>query len=352
MILRELVAQGDLQGTTMAAEIATALTGTPIDRLDVAVAYATRSGLSALQAVAGGWPATTRWVVGLDDAITQPEAIDDLIQLAPAELRLARLASQGRRFHPKLYCFWASSDPSVCVTVIGSANMTFHGLNRNGEVGVILAAENAQEANQLKDSWNAMRALGEDVSVVDLAAYRIEHARSRTVRRRLQRIGALPEQPEADEPTSTFNGDPATASLAWTEGASPPAGGRDLEFPKPMMPFFGLAATPTTKRFRMGPGMPPLPLTFTRRAHNAMWRLMFSSEAIQAAIGRDTLRPLNGDNRSDLAIVFRRAQGLADYDVEMVVIGSAAHAQLIAQSQAVNGLRQTRNPGSRNYGFL
>lgn len=218
MILQELVAQGSAGGDTLAALLANSVAGQAFDRLDVAVAYATRSGLRALEAAAGGWPPVTRWVIGLDDAITQPEAIDDIIALAPAEFRLATLASEGRRFHPKLYCFWSSQDPAVCVTVVGSANMTLHGLNRNGEVGVILAAETTAEANRLKASWDTMRALGEDIAAVDLAAYRTLHARAKTTRRRLARTGALPVQVEAEEPTSVFNGEPITAAVAWTEG--------------------------------------------------------------------------------------------------------------------------------------
>lgn len=350
MILFEIVAQGDLQKRTLADVLGQALAGRDFDRLDVAVAYATRSGIRSLEKAAGGWPAITRWVVGLDDLITQPEAIDDLISLNPAEIRLASLATQRRRFHPKLYCFWSSSDESACVAMVGSANMTLHGLTKNGETGVFLVAECPEDVERLKASWAEMSALGEDIAVVDLAAYREAHKKARKIQRRLARIGAVPDIPEADESLSVFDGDPTTASVAWTEGASPSAGGRDLEFAKPMMPFFGLGPSPVVQRFRMVNG-DWFSLTFTERLNNHMWRLLFSRESIQAAVGRDSLRPLSGIERSDLAIVFRKAVGLANYDVEMVVIGSPAHAALLAQSQAVGGLKRTRDPGGRNYGF-
>ena len=48
----------------------------------------------------------------------------------------------------------------------------------------------------------------------------------------------------------------------------------------------------------------------------------------------------------------RKATENADFDVEMVVIGSPAHAALIQQSTAINGLYQTRNPGGRYFGYL
>jgi hypothetical protein len=331
-----------------------ALQAFAFDRLDVAVAYATGAGLQALQAAIGGWPEATRWVVGLDDFITQPAAIDTLANLANVQVRLASLASEGRRFHPKLYCLWSSEDPATCLAVIGSANMTLHGLNRNGEVGVLLVAENAAEAEMLKSAWEQMNALGRDLHEWDLEGYRTSHENARKARRGMAKVGALPVDPEAEEelgPVPVFGGDPSQATVAWTEGASPSAGGRDLEFPRAMMPFFGLTRSPTTKRFRMANGQ-TFPLTFTMRTDNQMWRLMLSRDAIFAGIGRESLRPVAGNtNRSDLAIVFSHAKGNRDFDVDLVVIGSPQHTALLARSQAVGVLARTRDPGGRYFGY-
>lgn len=354
MIVRQLVAQGDPQGVSLAASIALALETFEFDRLDVAVAYATRPGLQALQSAIGGWPAATRWVVGLDDAITQPSAIDDLIALPNSQVRLASLSSEGRRFHPKVYCLWSTADSGACLTVIGSANMTLHGLNRNGEVGAILAAENAADAGLLKAVWAGMNALGKDIGNWDLDEYRASHARARKARRRMEKIGAMPAQPEAEEDVEllpVFDGNPANATVGWTECASPSAGGRDLEFPRAMMPFFRLTTSPTMKRFRMKSGQVFF-LTFTMRTNNVMWRLLFSREAIFAGIGRESLRPVAGNiNRSDLAIVFERATGGADYAVDLVLIGSPEHTALMMRSQATGVLDRTRDPGGRHFGY-
>lgn len=355
MIVRQLVAQGGPQKMSMAAEMTAALAGMAVNRLDVAVAYATRPGLDALRAAIGGWPAQTRWVVGLDDAITQPEAIDDLIALPNAKLRAASLASEGRRFHPKLYCLWSSTDPAACLAVIGSANMTLHGLNRNGEVGAILAAENAGEANMLKSMWSEMNALGHVLAPGELNAYRDAHKKAKKARRRMTKIGAMPGHPEADEELGQmppFDGQPTSATVAWTEGATPSAGGRDLEFPRAVVPFFHLTISPASRRFRMQNGQ-VFTLTFTMRLDNQMWRLMFSRDAIFAGIGRESLRPVAGNiTRSDLAIVFKRSAAIgADYDIEFVVIGSLDHTAVMARTNAVGILDRTRNPGSRYFGF-
>src|SRR5690606_14792913 len=102
-----------------------------------------------------------------------------LANLPNAELRLASLAPEGRRFHPKLYCLWSSADPAVALAVIGSANMTLHGMNRNGEVGVLLIAEDVAEVELLKSAWNQMNALGRELAEWDLEAYGEAHAKAR-----------------------------------------------------------------------------------------------------------------------------------------------------------------------------
>lgn len=349
----KLVLQGIAGGLTLEGAIKKAASKAQFDQLDVAVAYATKQGIRALELALGTFPDTSRWVVGLDDAITQPEAIDYLVQLKGAQVRLAALAP-GRRFHPKLYCLYSNTDNALCISAIGSGNMTLNGLRRNGETAVLLSAESKPEADLLKAQWAAMWSLGAPVTQAMLEAYRDKYKRATAARKKIIELGVAPVEPAADAPvpaSSTFTGQPASAGGAWTEAASPSAQGKDLEFPKKMMPFFGLTATPSHKWFRMKNGQRFL-LTFTERTDNHMWRLMFTRESIQAAVGRDSLRPVAGGNRSDLAIIFRKATGNADYDVEMVVIGSPEHQALIDQSTEVKGLDRTRNPGGRNFGYL
>lgn len=352
-MLTKLVAQGDPAGTTLSAALSEIAQIEVFDRLDVAVAYATLQGVKELESALGMLPPVTRWVVGLDDAITQPEAIEHLMMLNNSSLRVASLAPQ-RRFHPKLYRLWSSAQPGECVLAIGSGNMTSNGLRRNGEAAVLLTSESVADADALHDVWRQMWELGHDATPAILNAYRAKYVEARKQRKKIEALGVAPPEPEADaaiEEDSAFDGNPATATVAWTEGATPSAGGRDLEFPRAMMPFFALGKSPVNKWLRMANGQRFL-LTFTERTDNQMWRLMFSRDSINAAIGRDSLRPIAGGNRSDLAITFTSATGGADYDVRMVVIGSPGHGQLLARSRAVGGLQRTRNPGGRNFGFF
>src|SRR5258708_1048134 len=78
---------------------------TPWDDVRVAVAYASVAGLlhflEVLKARARG-TFTSRWLFGLDDYLTHPGVLRTCRSLPSAELRTARLLSDGRRFHPKL----------------------------------------------------------------------------------------------------------------------------------------------------------------------------------------------------------------------------------------------------------
>ncbi len=345
-----LIAQGRPGGPTLEAALAKAVAGQGFDRIEVAVAYATLQGVRTLEALLTTFPPESRWVIGLDDAISQPEALEYLMAAPGATVRLAALAP-ARRFHPKLYCLSSSVHADRCVSAIGSGNMTLNGLRRNGETAVVLTAETADDTDALRTQWRSMWALGQDATQAAIDTYRARYKAAREARRIVEKLGAAPPEPAPEAPVEIagdFDASPASASVGWTEGASPSAGGRELEFPFPMMPYFRLAASPTTRRFHMPNGQ-AFPLTFTMRPDNGMWRLGFSRDSIFAAVGRETLRPLAGGNRSDLAVAFkRRIDG--DFDVWMAVIGSPEHSQLIEASKAVGGLDRTRGRGGRNFG--
>jgi len=225
-----LIAQGLTGGPTLEDALAKAVAGKGFDRIEVAVAYATLQGVKTLEALLSGLPPESSWIVGLDDAITQPEAIEYLMALPGSKVRLAALAPV-RRFHPKLYCLSSSAHADRCVSAIGSGNMTLHGLRKNGETAVILTSETAPDTDALRKQWSSMWGLGEDVTQAAVDAYRVRYKEARKARKIVEKLGAAPPEPEPDAPVewvSTFDGSQASAIVAWTEGASPSAGGRDL----------------------------------------------------------------------------------------------------------------------------
>lgn len=349
MLVRSIVAQGEPGGTSLAMELADAIEGKNIDRLDVAVAYATQQGLTALRDIVGEWPPVTRWVIGLDDAITQPLALDSLLQLAGAHLRLARLGP-ARRFHPKLYCFWASNEPATCVAAIGSANMTDHGLKLNGEITAILEAETEADAQLLKQAWEGLDALGLDVAQVDLVAYRELHKSARKARRRMARQSLVALHPEAEEGYDSALRVIEGAPTFWLDIGSA-IGGRELELPKAALPFFDIpeGANEIFRDFVL-PNDLVVTLRLIDRAGNDMWRLEFTADSIRAMCGRPNFRQLDGTRRSDLALHLQQVGDL--FRARTVAIGGADYQSLEATSGNAGLLANTGGPNGRAFGFF
>lgn len=349
-----LISQGGAGDQTLGKALAASSGAGQFDRLDVAVAYATLSGVKALALAVGGIPQASRWVVGLDDAITQPEALDYIAQLPGSELRVVKL-TPARRFHPKMYLLWASTEDGKAAAAIGSGNMTVNGLRKNGETAVVLTADSTAEAKALKGQWQEMWELGHPPTDPELAAYKELFKKAKKQRKKISDLGAAPQEPEASETVDeepTFNGEPKSARVAWLEVGSASAGGRDLEFPKAMMPYFALTGSKEARKFITVDGQKHA-LEFTKRVQNDMWRLMFSSASIQSAINRTTMRPTSGANRSDLAVVFRRRLGTNEFDLQLLEISSPAFKNLVAQSKAIHGeFVTTTAPGGRRYGYL
>ncbi|MFD1610286.1 phospholipase D-like domain-containing protein [Sphingomonas tabacisoli] len=193
----EILPQGGGLGLSLAAALKPCVLSEAFDRLDVAVAYATLQGIRALDRVTGTIP-VTRWILGLDDAITQPAAIAHLQNRAGAELRVARL-SPVRRFHPKLYRFWSSTAPESALLVIGSGNMTQRGLQENAEAAVLLRAEDAADARNILSAFEELWAIGHEPSAQELADYAIVYAATAVDRRNVSSREAAPPEPAAQE---------------------------------------------------------------------------------------------------------------------------------------------------------
>ena len=346
----KFVTQGTDIPASFEAAFKKATTSTDLDRLDVAVAYATNTGLPILDQAHERNIIISRWVLGLNDAVTQPKTIEQLISRDGTQVRVAAKGS-GNRFHPKIYQLWSSTRPELCVSYIGSGNLTKNGLESNAEAGVILTSETKNEAKELRDQWQSFWDIGHELSQETLDEYRAIYKASKAARVKINPGAAIKNIVSvAKQTTLKFDGTPETASVGWTECATPSAGGRDLEFPKKIMPFFNLQGSPSEKSFRMT-SKAIFKLKFTMRTDNQMWRLLFSSESIRAAIGRNSLRPNSGKTRSDLAVKFTHSDTTADYEVEIIVIGSSEHEKLIEKSKQVGTLNHTGGKNGRHFGY-
>jgi HKD family nuclease len=241
-----IVVQGRTKGDSPLTQvIAGAVAGGNLDRLDVAVAYATLSGLDELEKALGGFAPTSRWLIGLDDAVSQPAALDRILATPGATLKVASFSKQGRRYHPKVYRLWSSADVAVGVMAVGSGNLTRHGLIENGEAGVFLSAESAADAQSLEHSWDRIWAMGNLPTPKDLTDYKLRYDAARKARARLLKAGVVPLDPVIDE----IDDEPAlpvktsAALTGWLDIGSATAQGREVEIPKLMWPFLGTART-------------------------------------------------------------------------------------------------------------
>lgn len=200
----QLLAQGGVKELSLAAAIKSRVRTAPFDRVDVAAAYVTLQGVRALETTLGSKPAASRWVVGLDDAITQPAAIEYLIALAGAELRVAKL-SPARRFHPKVYRFHEENAPSRSLLVVGSGNLTQHGIHKNAEGAVLLDSENEADVALGLKMFEELWGIGHQLEAGELAAYAERYKEAKASRKAVEDAGdAPPEPPVAAEVAATI----------------------------------------------------------------------------------------------------------------------------------------------------
>jgi HKD family nuclease len=105
------------------------------DAVDVAVAYASRRGVSELSVAltSSRWlSAGKRWLVSMDFGRTEPAALDALAALPNSEVRVPNgrdvIASQSLQpkitFHTKAYLFRLAGHNCPVAVIIGSANLT------------------------------------------------------------------------------------------------------------------------------------------------------------------------------------------------------------------------------------
>ena len=141
----------------------TALQQRPFDGFDVAVAYATASGVKELtkecRRVAGrDWEQMEkRWLVGIDYCRTEPIALEMLANESSSTVKIHDgTAVVNRRnctpilpFHPKAFLF--RSDTATAI-VSGSGNLSRNGLTKGHEVGSVLFVRDP--ANEAENNAN------------------------------------------------------------------------------------------------------------------------------------------------------------------------------------------------------
>jgi HKD family nuclease len=114
----------------------------------MAVAFASRRGFAMLSDAVSSLLAndgTFELLVGLDMMVTEPEFLEEMLDLSEREPRASMyclVSESAAIYHPKLYITRQASAVSI---VAGSSNLTEGGLRRNAEVNVIIDTTDRDE---------------------------------------------------------------------------------------------------------------------------------------------------------------------------------------------------------------
>lgn len=323
------------------------------DAISVAVAYSSVSGVRQFYEIVRQLhpSASFRWLLGLDDYITQPGAIEFCATLPHAQLRVFTSRGGRSRFHPKLYLFENTSSRTNASIIIGSANLTAAALRRNCEAVAIVEARTTADTAHIGASFDSVWELGKEPSAAILEEYAANFKKHRKSRSFL--IGSDPLQTDTTKKGEVLHSDaaemdPSIANVCWIEVGKNTAMGRELEFKAEQALFFGLTPTggpPEMRNFRVSSGnLVPLRLKYQG---NAMWRLQMTSDIPEVAIG---LRPLIDGKlqRSPFVAVFERNKVENSFRLAFVRASSRDFARIRAASKQLGTIGTT---STREYGW-
>ena len=153
-------------------------------RMSVAVAYSSLAGVASLCDIAraSNPEVSFRWLLGLDDYITHPAAIEFCCSIGNTNVRLYRSTKANTRFHPKVFLFDTLGNNAASSMIVGSANLTFAALNKNCEAIAILDAQNAADAAIMRSRYELLWGLGGKPTKPLLDEYRKQFAKFRKSR--------------------------------------------------------------------------------------------------------------------------------------------------------------------------
>jgi HKD family nuclease len=278
-------------------------------RMSVAVAYSSLAGVASLCDIvrAENPDVSFRWLLGLDDYVTQPAAIEFCCSVSNTDVRLYRSTKAKTRFHPKIFLFDTLGNNAASSMIVGSANLTFAALNKNCEAIAILDAQNPADTAIMRSRYELLWNLGAKPTKSILDEYRKQFAKFRKSRAFLLETDTKQEKysgPILQSDAALIN--PGSASVCWIEVGKNTALGRELEVKGEQARFFGLEPTGGNAEFRnfLVSNGETVPLRLKYQG-NAMWRLQLRADVPEVAAG---LRPVipGGLGRSPYVAVFKR----------------------------------------------
>lgn len=281
------------------------------DCAKVAVAYATVSGVRAmLAAFEKQGLKSSHWLIGLDDSVTQPGAIELLLTLKNAEVRVASFKQYHFRFHPKFFTFSCKKKNNKLLALVGSANLTASALFGNCEAVAVLEGQSKSDRSIIDEAWDTLWKQGHKPDSEELDEYKLLYKKATELDKEYKNNFAKKQKDTGtSEILASDNAelDPTTADICWIECGKVTAMGRELELKSEQGLFFGLNPS--------GGGEKDIAITTSDEKQtnlkmkyqgNKMWRLQMNNNVPEV---KDGLRPKTKDGklgRSPYVAVFSR----------------------------------------------
>lgn len=316
------------------------------DQVRVAVAYMTVSGLRhLLQAFAGNAINKSQWVIGLDDLITHPSALETLLQLENAEVKVVNYESLGFRFHHKVYIFDKTESSFSTTNILGSVNLTAQALLSNGESVASSEAETETDIESINGMWDELWTEGSILDDANLALYTKKYRSPSNKKNIISKNITKHKILNSDDAEV----DPSVAQCCWIECGNVTAMGRELEFKAELGLFFGLnplGQDPIYLNFILTSGeIVKLKMKFQE---NYMWRLQLNNSIPEVRTG---LRPKLTDGslgRSLYVATFERTSMQHFYKLNFVKLDTNKFKRIRTKSISLGTAGKT---SAREYGW-
>lgn len=335
---------------TLKAYLNKELSAGKYDEVRVAVAYMTVAGLQVLRtSLSPHKLKKSQWLIGLDDHVTHPGAIEALLNTENTDIRVVSHADKALRFHPKVFMFGKHGTPANYLTLLGSANLTASALGGNSEAVAIMEPQGQGETDSLDQLWSKLWALGHKPTKAELDQYKLAYEKLAARRKQEKAAQKAPKKHEPILESDDAELDPSVATRCWIECGFNTALGRELEFKAEQGLFFGLAPTgedPRSFEFEVSSGA--LVKMRMKYQGNHMWRLQLSRDVPEVAKG---LRPKKADGtlgRSPYVAVFDRTKKKGTYKLFFVRLTSPAFKKILSDSKADGTSGKT---SARQYGW-
>lgn len=323
--------------------------------LRIACAYATVAGVRAIMQHLNhdACPQST-WILGLDDLITQPGAMDLLRDTLGATVRVPKKTALGR-FHPKFYLLTPRAAEERRIAYVGSANASVAALNSNAEMAVRLCATKAIDIAALERAWQEVYAQSTPLTDAILDDYR-ERFKNRPNAPQVNKgkhSGKTGEKTRGVLNSDDATLDPSDARTCWIECGALTMQGRELELKGEQALFFGLpqkGGLAAEFKFRLSNGKrEKLRMVYQQ---NGMWRLQMTPIVPEVAKGLRPALPGGSLGRSTLTAVIERARKTKQFSLSFVENASQVRQGLEQQARNLGTLGKTRADASgRLYGW-